>query len=198
MIKLIKSINPPIAFLITCIFMLTSCEDVENDTYIFVGDSIIARWPLDETFPSRLVYNYGKSGAGISYIATSSNRFNGNDVVVIIGTNDNYFFYSDDVDSYTETYLDAIEKLTDREIFLFSVLPREFNNDSAEINEKIEIFNKKIKEKVEDYHHITYIDVFNDFMDGEHINYQYYSDGLHLNIYGYEILTTRLLQVFNH
>lgn len=178
--------------------MLPSCEDVENDTYIFVGDSIIARWPLDETFPSRLVYNYGKSGAGISYIAESSNRFNGNDVVVMIGTNDNNYFSSYDVGSYIETYLDAIENLTDRRIYLFSVLPREFNNDIAEINEKIENFNKKIKEKVVDYHHITYIDVFNDFMDGKHINYQYYSDGLHLNIYGYEILTSRLLQVINH
>lgn len=177
--------------------MLPSCEDVENDTYIFIGDSIIARWPLDETFPSQLVYNYGKSGAGISYIAESNHRFIGNEVVVMIGTNDNYYFSSDEVASYIENYLDAIEKLTDRRIYLFSVLPREFNNDIDGINEKIENFNKKIKELTADHHNITYIDVYNDFMDGHHINYQYYSDGLHLNIYGYEILTSQLLQVIN-
>lgn len=196
MIKL-KNYIKPITLLFLCIFMLPSCEEVENDTYIFIGDSIIARWPLDETFPSRLVYNYGKSGAGISYIAESGNQFNGNSVVVMIGTNDNYYFSSDDVDSYIKIYLDAIENLTDKRIYLFSVLPREFSNDIDEINERIEIFNKKIKEKVVDYHHITYIDVFNDFMDGKHINYQYYSDGLHLNIYGYEILSSKLMQVVN-
>lgn len=192
-----KNYIKPIALVFLCIFMLPSCKELDNDKYIFIGDSIIARWPLDESFPSRLVYNYGKSGAGISYIAKASNQFNGNDVVVMIGTNDNSHFSSDDVNSYVEFYLDAIGRLTDRRIYLFSVLPREFNNDIDDINEKIEIFNNKIKEKIEDHPNITYIDVYNDFMDGNHINYQFYSDGLHLNVYGYEILTSRLLQIID-
>ena len=186
-----------LSLLIICIFLFPSCEDIEKDTYIFVGDSIIARWPLDEFFPSRLVYNYGKSGAGISYIAELNNQFNGNDVVVMIGTNDNNQFFTEEVDSYIKNYLDAIEKLTDRRIYLFSVLPREFNNDAEDVNAKIENFNKKTQELTIHYPGITYIDVYNDFMDGQHINYQYYSDGLHLNIYGYEILTSQLLQVID-
>ena len=184
--------------LLISLLALSCQENLDKDnTYCFVGDSIIARWPIDETLPSQMVYNHGRSGAGIAYIKELTNRFNGNDVVVMIGTNDNYHFYSDDIDSYVETYLGAISKLTDKNIYLYSVLPREFVYDNPDINDKICLFNKKVKNSLADYPRIIYIDVFDEFLYDGHINYQYYSDGLHLNGYGYEILSTYFLMKSN-
>lgn len=184
--------------LLISLLALSCQENLDKDkTYCFVGDSIIARWPIDETLPSQMVYNHGRSGAGIAYIQELTNRFIGKDVVVMIGTNDSYHFYSDDIDSYIETYLDAISKLTDKKVFLYSVLPREFVYDNHDINDKIYLFNQKVKNSLADYPQLVYMDVFNEFMYDGHINYQYYSDGLHLNSYGYEVLSTYFLTKLN-
>lgn len=177
------------------LFSLFSCADSDrlDKKFIFIGDSIIARWPLDETFPSQLVFNFGKSGAGISYLEQYQHRFDGDDVIVMIGTNDTRYFSSDDMDLYVEEYLKLVTALTDKNIYLYSVLPREFEYDLPDINSKIEKFNSSIVESLINYPNIIYLDVYNDFMCGNHINYQYYSDGLHLNIYGYEVLSAHLL-----
>ena len=181
---------------ILLVLFMSSCEDnIEQDkVYNFIGDSIIARWPIGETFPSQLVYNYGKSGAGIEYLNNYCHSFDGQDVVVLIGTNDNHLFAEDNVDEYITNYLSLISMLTDENIYLFSVLPREFKNDSSTINYYISNINAGIKNNVSNYPNITYIDVYKEFMNNGQINYQYYSDGLHLNIYGYEILSSYLLR----
>lgn len=186
-------------FLIIIFISLSGCQaDMTNDkAYYFVGDSLVARWPLDETFPSHLVYNHGKSGAGINYIQKLRSQFVGNNIVVLIGTNDNKYFTSKYIDEYTDNYIHSINELTDKTIYLISVLPREFKNDDKEINEYITGFNDKVKASIISYPNIIYIDVYDDFMDGSHINYQYYSDGLHLNIYGYAILSNKLLNAIN-
>ena len=41
---------------------------------------------------------------------------------------------------------------------------------------------------------IVYMDVYDDFLHDGKINFQLYSDKLHLSPYGYEILTKTLLQ----
>lgn len=181
---------------ILLILFITSCEDdfKQDKVYNFIGDSIIARWPVDETLPSQLVYNYGKSGAGIAYLKDYYHKFDGQDVIVMIGTNDNYLFAENSVDEYVSDYLSTISSLTDKTIYLFSVLPRDFNNDSSNINNNIRNFNSKVENSLSHYPNITYIDVFSEFLCDGHINYQYYSDGLHLNIYGYEILSSYFLK----
>lgn len=183
--------------LLTILF--SGCQDdlANDNAFYFVGDSLIARWPLGETFPSYLTYNLGKSGAGINYIQELRFRFVGNDIVVLIGTNDNNYLTSENIDEYLYTYLNSINELTDRTIYLFSVLPREFKTDDKYINDKISSFNDKVKASLKAYPNIIYIDVYNDFMDGNHINYQYYSDGLHLNTYGYDILSDKLFHAIN-
>lgn len=184
--------------ILTIMFSLLACNRSEEDNvYAFVGDSIITRWPLDETFPSQLVYNFGKSGEGIKYIIEQKNAFIGKDVVVMIGTNDYSIFYTQNLNDYASVYLDAISNLTDRRIYLYSVLPRKFQTDPFDINDKISEFNYKIKELIVNYPSIYYMDVYDDFLYHDDINYQYYSDGLHLNIFGYELLSLKLLDIIH-
>lgn len=180
--------------LLTVLFMY-GCEDMEkrDRKYNFIGDSIINHWPVADSFPSQVVYNYGLSGAGIDYLLDYKDAFIGENVVVMIGTNDNNRFYSGKIDEYVDNYLSIISSLTDQTIYLYSVLPRKFATDSEDINERISEFNQKVKDASPSYPNIVYLDVFDDFLDGDHINYQYYSDGLHLTLYGYELLTSKLL-----
>ncbi|MGN0205716.1 MAG: SGNH/GDSL hydrolase family protein [Muribaculaceae bacterium] len=177
--------------------LLIGCNDYpdkdKDHAYNFVGDSLIARWSLSESFPSLLTYNFGKSGSGISYIRELEGRFVGTDVVVLTGTNDENNFYPDKIDNYINDYLGAINKLSDNNIYLISVLPRKFEGDPEDVNDRIANFNQRVKDALSAYPNIVYIDVFDNFMDGDHINYQYYSDGLHLSVYGYEFLSSRLL-----
>lgn len=178
--------------------LLPSCgENPQDPTIDFVGDSIIARWDINQSFPSYCVYNFGIGGSGIDLIESSTSRFTGNDVVVITGTNNNHLFTPDQIDEYTEKYVEAILALTDGNIFLFSVLPREFPGDRAGINNDIESFNKSVCSHIEGISRIHYIDVYPDFIKDDSINRMYYSDGLHPNSIGYELLTQKLLKALS-
>ena len=177
------------------LFLLSSCSDDVKDARLdFVGDSIVARWDLAEYFPSRLVYNYGKSGAGIEYIESLAGRFAGRNVVVMIGTNNNYLFVEPDREDYARRYVDAITALDAKRVYLYSVLPRDFTSDRDDVNDDIAEFNAVVKHIVESMPAIVYMDVYDDFLHDGNIDFQLYSDKLHLSPYGYEILTKTLLQ----
>lgn len=177
------------------LFLLSSCSDDVKDARLdFVGDSIVARWDLAEYFPSRLVYNYGKSGAGIEYLESLAGRFAGRNVVVMIGTNNNYLFVEPDREDYARRYVDAITALDAKRVYLYSVLPRDFTSDRDDVNDDIAEFNAVVKHIVESMPAIVYMDVYDDFLHDGKIDFQLYSDKLHLSPYGYEILTKTLLQ----
>lgn len=174
--------------------LLSSCSDDVKDARLdFVGDSIVARWDLAEYFPSRLVYNYGKSGAGIEYIESLAGRFAGRNVVVMIGTNNNYLFVESEREDYARKYVDAINALDAKRVYLYSVLPRDFTSDRDDVNDDIAEFNAVVKRMVESMPAIVYMDVYDDFLHDGKIDFQLYSDKLHLSPYGYEILTKTLL-----
>lgn len=174
--------------------LLSSCSDDVKDARLdFVGDSIVARWDLAEYFPSRLVYNYGKSGAGIEYIESLAGRFAGRNVVVMIGTNNNYLFVESEREDYARKYVDAINALDAKRVYLYSVLPRDFTSDRDDVNDDIAEFNAVVKRMVESMPAIVYMDVYDDFLHDGKIDLQLYSDKLHLSPYGYEILTKTLL-----
>lgn len=174
--------------------LLSSCSDDVKDARLdFVGDSIVARWDLAEYFPSRLVYNYGKSGAGIEYIESLAGRFAGRNVVVMIGTNNNYMFVESEREDYARRYVDAINALDAKCVYLYSVLPRDFTSDRDDVNDDIAEFNAVVKRMVESMPAIVYMDVYDDFLHDGKIDFQLYSDKLHLSPYGYEILTKTLL-----
>lgn len=173
----------------------TACGDTPEDSIInFVGDSIIARWDINQSFPSYCVYNDGVGGSGIDLIESYRSKFIGSDVVVITGTNNHNQFRDTQYKEYAERYVSSILQLTDGEIFLFSVLPREFPGDKEDINNDIARFNAYVEASVKNIDRVCYIDAFPDFLKGEGINHMYYSDGLHPNDIGYEILTQKLLK----
>lgn len=183
-------------FMILSGIMLTSCDDEldEKTTLTFVGDSLVARWDLQSCFSSLNTVNSGLSGARIDYIRSFAGKLDGLNIVVLIGTND-WAEFSHDVETYAEIYLGAIVATGARKIYLYDVLPREFENDPDGINDFIRDFNASVAGKVGNYPHIVYMPVFDCFLDKEiSIISEYYSDGLHLSPQGYEILSGKLFE----
>ena len=183
-------------FLTVFAMLFAACNDDldRKTTLTFTGDSIIARWDLQNYFSSLATTNLGVSGAGIDYIESLSGRMKGLNVVIMIGTNDNYMFHDEGPrKEYEVRYMAALDALEAETIYLYEVLPREFNNQDAVLNDYIRLFNNEIAEFVAERPSIVYLQVFDSFIDtGNHINQQYYNDGLHLSPEGYEILADAL------
>lgn len=167
-------------------------DDATTLSLDFIGDSIIARWDIDEYFPTWQLYNYGVSGAGIDYIEGNAGRFVGKQVVVVIGTNDINYMAPNRIEKYTERYMTAIKGLGASRVFLYSLHPRNFSSDRSDVNTDVANFNDHIRAKVSEVPSIVYIDVYSDFLYEGEPNPRLYYDRLHLNPYGYEILVSAL------
>lgn len=128
----------------------------------FVGDSMIERWDLSDYFETWHTRNFGKSGAGIDYLEMLQGRFVNRRIVVIIGINDSIYFSEQELDGYVARYIDAIRGLGADKIYLFSVLPCNFNR-----NDEIESFNSAVKQRIKPYDDMVYIDAYPEFISRE-------------------------------
>ncbi|MBR3609095.1 MAG: SGNH/GDSL hydrolase family protein [Bacteroidales bacterium] len=174
-------------FLIIC-----GCKNEDERWLSFIGDSEVARWDLQFYFPNLLTENKGKSASGIDYIKSMAYSMTGKDVVVLFGTNDIYKLTNEaKLNEYVAEYINAITSLNADNTYLISIFPRNFNNEGKGINKKIEELNDRIKQEAIKQN-ITFVDVYSKLLKDESINMQYSYDGLHLNNYGYELLTYEL------
>lgn len=158
----------------------------------FIGDSIIARWDIDEYFPTWQTYNYGVPGAGIDYIEGNADRFVGKQLVVVIGSNDINHMSPERIEKYVERYMSAIKGLGASKMYLFSLHPRNFSSDLIDVNKDVADFNNRIRIRVSQETYIEYLDVYHDFLHEGEPNPKLYYDRLHLSPYGYEILVSAL------
>lgn len=125
--------------------ILFSCETENDRRLVFLGDSLVARWDLEVSFPSYMVENKGISGSGIDSFEKYAHCFQQDDIVVIIGTNDLGRITDENMAEYAQIYMQKIVATDAKMIYLYSILPRNFVNDSTDINEKIERLNALIK-----------------------------------------------------
>ena len=178
-------------------FMGCSSEDENNDSrpvLNFLGDSIIDYWSnLNEWFPEYNCHNYGWSGKGIDTFLFRVNisSLKNTECVIEIGTNDmRKIISAGEVDRYIEYYIDVLESLRARRIYLLSLLPRnrakdggfDFNSYYPEINKKIQ---KRVTERMKN---VIYIPLYDLFLKDGKINGDYTYDGLHPNAKGYEVI----------
>lgn len=175
------------------LFILCSCSNEPEIELNFIGDSIIARWDLDDSFPAYKSNNLGVGGSGIAYINDISEKEFSNPVVILTGTNNVPWLYNNDadIDDFAKEYIRIISNLKTEKIYLFSILPRELKNE-PDLNTYIYNLNSKIKTKAYKYSKIIYIDVYDKFLYDNHIDYDLFEDNLHLSSQGYQILTLYL------
>lgn len=171
--------------------MFSSCNTDEDIAYCAIGDSLIARWDIQSDFPSHQIYNMGVSGSGIDYLESKQNSCKGRIVFVLSGTND-LSKIRNNINAYSDRYFNAIEGLGGERTYIISLLPRNFDSDDNDYNELIKTFNKLIIEQAKNYPTINVLDVHDSFTKDGTMNEQLSYDGLHLNNYGYEVLSSIL------
>lgn len=178
------------------------------DNYVFLGDSIIHNYNLENFYPDKNVVNSGVLGDKTTDILENLKervyQYNPSKVFLLIGAND----IKDEVAS--EEIVSNIEKIvnsiiTNRpyaEIYVQSIYPvnniddfdAEFDGVDKINNTDIMNINKAIENMCQKKN-ITYIDIYSKLIDTENmLNSSYTEDGLHLNDEGYKIVTSELVK----
>ena len=187
LIKLLKSL---LLFLMIGLF---ACARMDDKTAVtFIGDSLIARWDVENSFPICEISNIGLMGSGVEWIEQNRGLFSEVNVVALTGTNDLMELDKTNLESYTSRYVEAMIGLNAKRLILVSILPRNSESDAQNINQLISELNQMIAEKIKEEKAIAYCDVFPAFLKNGTLNMNLSYDGIHLNQYGYEILAKKI------
>ena len=169
---------------------------------IFIGDSIIEYYPLQELLgTSKTIVNRGIRGYQTRLLRENLDAHLYGDavdqIVLLIGTND----IGKDV-PMTET-LNNLESVIQSifrdyplsQIKLVSILPVNEEEDFKQTvyirtNEKIKAWNQAYQDLASAYMQVEYIPVFDSFLDeAGQLKPTYTTDGLHLSVAGYQVLS---------
>ena len=172
---------------------------------LFIGDSIVEYYPLQELFvTSKMIVNRGIRGyqTGLLRENLDAHLYGGavDKIVLLIGTND---IGKDVPVNEALNNLEAIIQSIARdypltEIKLLSILPvnegEEYKHTVyIRTNEKIQKWNQAYKELASAYMQVEFVPVFDSLTDqAGKLKKEYTTDGLHLSIAGYQILTKAL------
>lgn len=172
-----------------------SCEERSEPCLHFVGDSLTEFWDVSSVCPTLDFVNHGRAGAGIAYLDEFDRTLEGEVAVMILGTNDLWQMLAYGADDYAGRYIAAINRLGLSKLYLYPVLPRKFEGDPEGSHEAICAFNEAVKSRLGEFECVVeYMDVYDRFRLGStHLpNPELYPDGLHINVYGYQILADEL------
>ncbi len=170
-----------------------ACDDeVKTVDLDFVGDSIIRGWKVVNYFPEYNPTNHGVNGARIDYLEELAGQFTDRTVVLILGTNNRDEMVETKRADYVKRYIDAIVNLNAGKLYLFSVFPRDRENDAPTVNEDIRQFNLMVQNEIKSIPSIEYIDIYNDFLDNGKVITRYFYDGLHPSPDGYDMISAHL------
>ncbi len=191
--------------------VLSTKWDGDKKEIVFLGDSIVRDYDLNRFFPDikSKLFNCGVSGittGGLfNIIKQGVVRHNPKAIVILVGTND----MSEEYDRRNNEIISNFAKLVSElkivldgvKVAVISILPCDesrYGKDSigkgGRTNKRIMEINEVLK-KFEDYYKdYIFVDAFKDLIDDKTGNLikDYTHDGIHLNVKGYEVLTTTL------
>jgi N-acylneuraminate cytidylyltransferase len=188
--------------LILVVILLMSCENANDKKIVFLGDSITFGWDTELFFPMADTYNMGVNGSRIDYITRLNRDFNEfTTVVIMMGTNDvnrektSEPQITEHITNFITTYKEAIKKIHAEQIIVISVLPQYFTDSvkSRLFNNQINLMNQQLAQLPAIYPHVEYIDVNSSFKDKTgQLDMNYSTDGVHINVFGYRLLSEQL------
>ena len=183
---------------------LNQVSVVEPDI-LFIGDSIVEYYPLQELFGiSKTIVNRGIRGyqTGLLLENLDAHLYGGavDKIFLLIGTND---IGKDVPVNEALNNLEAIIQSIARdypltEIKVLSILPVNEGEEYKQTvyirtNEKIQEWNQAYQELVSAYMQVEFVPVFDSLTDQAGQLKKYYTtDGLHLSVTGYQVLTKAL------
>ena len=183
---------------------LNQISVIEPDI-IFIGDSIIEYYPLQELFgTSKNIVNRGIRGYQIGLLRENLDVHLYGDsvdqIVLLIGTND---IGKDVPMNEALNNLESVIQTISRDyplsqIKLVSILPVNEGEDFRQTvyirtNEKIKAWNQAYQDLATSYMQVEYIPVFDSLLDeAGQLKPTYTTDGLHLSVSGYQVLSSSL------
>ena len=183
---------------------LNQISVIEPDI-IFIGDSIIEYYPLQELLgTSKTIVNRGIRGYQTGLLRENLDAHLYGDavdqIVLLIGTND---IGKDVPMNEALNNLESVIQTISRDyplsqIKLVSILPVNESTDFKQTvyirtNEKIKVWNQAYQELASAYMQVDYIPVFESLLDeAGQLKPTYTTDGLHLSVAGYQVLSNVL------
>lgn len=183
---------------------LNQISVIEPDI-IFIGDSIIEYYPLQELLgTSKNIVNRGIRGYQTGLLQENLDAHLYGDavdqIVLLIGTND---IGKDVPMNETLNNLESVIQTISRDyplsqIKLVSILPVNESTDFKQTvyirtNEKIKAWNQAYQDLASSYIQVEYVSVFENLLDQEgQLKEDYTTDGLHLSVSGYQALSNIL------
>ena len=180
---------------------LNQISVIEPDI-IFIGDSIIEYYPLQELLgTSKTIVNRGIRGyqTGLLRENLDAHLYGEavDQIVLLIGTND---IGKDIPMNEALNNLESVIQTISRDyplsqIKLVSILPVNEGEDFKQTvyirtNEKIKAWNQAYQDLASAYMQVEYIPVFDSFLDeAGQLKPTYTTDGLHLSVAGYQVLS---------
>ena len=183
---------------------LNQVSVVEPDI-LFIGDSIVEYYPLQELFgTSKTIVNRGIRGyqTGLLLENLDVHLYGGavDKIVLLIGTNDigKDVPLNDALNNLEATIQYIVRDYPLTEIKLLSILPVNEGEEYKQTvyirsNEKIQNWNQAYQELASAYMQVEFVPVFDSLRDqvGQ-LKKDYTTDGLHLSVTGYQVLTKAL------
>ena len=183
---------------------LNQISVIEPDI-IFIGDSIIEYYPLQELLgTSKTIVNRGIRGyqTGLLLDNLDAHLYGGavDQIVLLIGTND---IGKDVPMNEALNNLESVIQSISRDyplsqIKLVSILPVNESTDFKQTvyirtNEKIKAWNQAYQDLASAYMQVEFVPVFENLLDQEgQLKSDYTTDGLHLSVAGYQALSNIL------
>ena len=172
---------------------------------IFIGDSIIEYYPLQELLgTSKTIVNRGIRGYQTRLLLDNLDAHLYGDavdqIVILIGTND---IGKDIPMSQTLNNLESVIQTISRDyplsqIKLVSILPVNEGEDFKQTvyirtNEKIKACNQAYQDLASAYMQVEFVPVFENLLDQKgQLKSDFTTDGLHLSVLGYQALSSTL------
>ena len=172
---------------------------------IFIGDSIIEYYPLQELLgTSKTIVNRGIRGYQTRLLLDNLDAHLYGDavdqIVILIGTND---IGKDIPMSQTLNNLESVIQTISRDyplsqIKLVSILPVNEGEDFKQTvyirtNEKIKAWNQAYQDLASAYMQVEFVPVFENLLDQKgQLKSDFTTDGLHLSVSGYQALSSTL------
>ena len=174
---------------------------------IFIGDSIIEYYPLQELLgTSKTIVNRGIRGYQTGLLLDNLDAHLYGDavdqIVILIGTND---IGKDIPMNEALNNLESVIQTISRDyplsqIKLVSILPVNESKDFKQTvyirtNEKIKAWNQAYQDLTSAYMPVEFVPVFENLLDQEgQLKADYTTDGLHLSVAGYQALSNTLIK----
>ena len=183
---------------------LNQISVIEPDI-IFIGDSIIEYFPLQELLgTTKTIVNRGIRGYPTGLLQENLDAHLYGDavdqIILLIGTND---IGKDVPMNEALNNLESVIQTISRDyplsqIKLVSILPVNEGEDFKQTvyirtNEKIKAWNQAYQDLASAYMQVEYVPVFENLLDQEgQLKADYTTDGLHLSVSGYQALSSTL------